>query len=42
MTKSKTRKTWRAFLGITTELAMTVLLMALALGLCWVLVRVIK
>ncbi len=33
-------KTWRVFLGIATELMMTVFIMVVALGLSWLIARI--
>jgi hypothetical protein len=35
-------KTWRTFLGIATELIMTVFIMAAAFGLSWLIIKGIK
>ena len=40
--KAKLPKIWRAFLGIATEIAMTIFIMAVALGLSWLITGVIR
>lgn len=40
--KAKFQKTWKVFLGIATEIAMTVFIMAVALGLSWLIARGVK
>jgi len=42
MAKTKVVKFWRAFLGIATEILMTVFIMVAALGLCWLITKGIK
>ena len=40
--KTKLLKVWKVFLGIATEIAMTVFIMASAWGLSWLIVKGIK
>jgi len=42
MAKAKVVKFWRALLGIATEILMTIFIMAVALGLCWLIAKGIK
>ena len=42
MDKEKGIKFWRAILGIATEIAMSLFIMAVALGLSWLIIRFLK
>jgi len=42
MVKKRLIKTWTAFLGIVTEITMAIFIMAVALGLSWLIAKGIK